>query len=147
MLLDFNPAHRIELKMPDANPHARAGEGGGLPKGLSLFRFVLFSFLMLGAAYGGTSLHFNALPLPGDVPPNGIPSAQWEPSPLWSPSWLLIKAGVFVRHDADGYRFTSKLGQAAFASLSIVLGIVMFAALGWIAGEVARKWWVQNRGR
>jgi len=32
---------------------ARAGEGGGLPKGLSLFRFILFSALMLGALYGG----------------------------------------------------------------------------------------------
>ena len=130
----------------DAKPRAQAGEGGGLPKGLSLFRFILFSLLMLGALYGGASLYFNALPKPGDFPPNGIPSAQWEPSPLWAPSWILIKAGVFVQHDADGYRFTSQLGQAGFASASIVLGILIFAGIGWFAGEAMRKWWVRNRG-
>ena len=128
--------------------NARAGEGGGLPKGLSLFRFILFSFIMLGGVYGGASLYFNALPIPGDVPPPGagVPSAVWEPSPLWLPSWALIQARVLVRHLPDGYRFSSQLGQAAFASLSIILGMLLFAAIGWSLGESVRKWWVKNRG-
>jgi len=102
---------------------------------------------MLGAIYGGASLYINALPIPGDTPPHGIPSAQWEPSPLALPSWILIKAGVFVRRGADGYRFTSALGHAAFGSLSVVLGMFFFAIVGWIVGEIVRKWWVINRGR
>jgi hypothetical protein len=126
---------------------ARAGEGGGLPKGLSLFRFILFSFMMLGAIYGGASLYFNALPLPGDIPPNGIPAAQWEPSPLWLPSWMLLKAQIFTRREPDGYRYTSQLGYAAFASFSVIAGLLIFAAMGWLFGESMRKWWVANRSR
>ena len=136
--------------MPDESApvaRQRAGEGGGLPKGLSLFRFILFSCVLLGGVYGGASLYFNALPIPGDVPPPGagIPSADWEPSPLWLPSWVLIRGHVFVRHTLDGYRFSSQLGHAAFGSLSIILGMALFAAIGWIVGEAVRKWWVRNR--
>ncbi len=126
--------------------NARAGEGGGLPKGLSLFRFILFSFVLLGAIYGGASLYFNALPSPGDLPPRGVPSAEWEPSPLWLPTFALIKTHALVRRAPDGYRYSSQLGQAAFASLSIILGMALFAVIGWFAGEAARKWWVKNRG-
>ena len=129
--------------------NARAGEGGGLPKGLSLFRFILFSFILLGGVYGGASLYFNALPIPGDFPPAGagIPSAQWEPSPLWLPSFSLIKTHTLVTHAADGYRHSSQFGHAAFASLCVFLGMLLFAAIGWILGESVRKWCVRNRGR
>ena len=128
--------------------NARAGEGGGLPKGLSLFRFILFSFILLGGVYGGASLYFNALPIPGDFPPagQGIPSAYWEPNPLWLPSWILIQEQVLVRHAPDGYRYSSQLGHAAFGSLCIILGMLLFAAIGWSVGEWTRKWWVRNRG-
>ena len=124
----------------------RAGEGGGaLPKGLSLFRFVLFSCVMLGGVYGAASLYFNALPFPGDVPPAGVASAQWQPSALWLPSFALIKLNVNVLHTPDGYRFSSQLGHAAFASLSIFIGMAMGFALGWIIGEKIRKHHVANR--
>ena len=128
---------------------ARAGEGGGLPKGLSLFRFILFSCVLLGGVYGGASLYFNALPIPGDIPPPGagVPSAKWEPSPLWLPSFLLIKMHALVTHSGDGYRYSSQFSHAAFASLCIFLGMILFAAIGWILGESVRKWWVQNRNR
>ena len=126
---------------------SKAGEGGGLPKGMSLFRFILFSFVMLGGVYGGASLYFNALPKYRDIPPPGagIPSAQWQPSPLWLPSWAMIRGHVFVLHDADGYLYSSKLGQAAFASLNIIAGMALFGALGWTLGEGVRKRWVRNR--
>lgn len=128
--------------------NAKAGEGGGLPKGLSLFRFILFSFIMLGGIYGGASLYFNALPILGDIPPHGmgIPSAFWEPSAVWLPSWMMIHAGLFVRHTKSGYQYESQMSQAAFASLSIFLGMLLFGAIGWIFGEMMRKWWVKNRG-
>ena len=128
---------------------AQAGEGGGLPKGLSLFRFILFSFIMLGGIYGGASLYFNALPILGDIPPHGsgIPSALWEPSPLWLPSWFMIRMGLFVQHTKSGYQYSSQMSQAAFASLSIFLGMLLFGAIGWIFGEMVRKWWVKNRGQ
>ncbi|MEI6231856.1 MAG: hypothetical protein WCT04_02300 [Planctomycetota bacterium] len=126
---------------------SKAGEGGGLPKGLSLFRFILFSSIMLGGIYGGASMYFNALPIPGDTPPPGmgVPSAMWEPSPVWLPSWLMIRASILVRHDPDGYRYSSQLSQAAFASLCIFLGMLFFGAIGWNVGEAVRTWWVRNR--
>ena len=124
----------------------RAGEGGGaLPKGLSLFRFVLFTCVLLGGIYGGAALYFNGLPIPGDVPPGGVPSAQWQPSPLWLPSFAMLKLNVCVQRAPDGYRFTSQLGHAAFASLSIFLGMLMGFALGWVVGEKIRKRHVARR--
>jgi len=53
---------------------------------------VLFSSVMLGAIYGGASLYFNTLPMPGDFPPDGVPSARWEPSAIWLPSWSIIES-------------------------------------------------------
>lgn len=101
---------------------------------------------MTGAIYGGGALYFNAPPLPGDVPPAGAPSAQWEPSPLWLPTFCLMKAHVFIARAPDGYRFASQLGHAGYASLSIALGMAIGFVLGWIVGERVRKWWLVNRG-
>src|ERR1700719_1433858 len=96
-------------------PRERAGEGGGLPKGLSLFRFVLFSALMLGGVYGGASLYFNEPPAPGDIPPHGIPAAQWQPNPLWLPSYAAIELGIGVKPSSEGYVFTGRRGHALYA--------------------------------
>jgi hypothetical protein len=124
----------------------RAGEGqAALPKGLSLFRFILFSALMLGALYGGCGLYFNQPPPPGDIAPDGSSAAQWQPSVLWLPSWLLLHAGVFAGRGADGYRFSSPLGLAAYSSLNVMLGIVLVGAAGWIVGERTRQWWIRHR--
>lgn len=126
-------------------PIQRAGEGGGLPKGLSLFRFILFSCLMAGAVYGGASLYFNAPPLPGDEPPGGIPSAQWNPSPLWLPSYLAFKCELGVKRSPIGYVFSGRLGRAAYGSTSIIFGIIMLGGVGWFAGEAIRRTAVRRR--
>jgi hypothetical protein len=126
-------------------PKSRAGEGGGLPKGLSLFRFILFSSLMTGAVYGGASLYYNAPPPPGDRPPGGTPSAEWAPSPLLLPSFITIKFGIGVRHTPTGYVVTGRLGNALYASTSIFIGIIIVGAIGWFAGEAVRRWAVRKR--
>lgn len=118
---------------------AGAGEGSKLPKGLSLFRFILFSALMLGAVYGGVSLYFNSPPLPGDIPPNGIPSAQWTPNPIWLPSFLAMKFQLGIHPSEIGYIFTGRLGHAIYGSASILLGIILLGGAGWIAGENIRR--------
>jgi hypothetical protein len=125
----------------------RAGEGGGaLPKGLSLFRFILFSFLMSGAVYGGAGLYFNAPPRAGDVPPRGLPAAQWEPNPAWLPNFLALKIGIGVRRETDGYHFSGSAGYALYGSASIVFGILIFGVIGWFLGEFIRKQVVRRRG-
>src|SRR3954463_3313581 len=91
---------------------ARAGEGGGLPKGLSLFRFIFFSSLMLGACYGGAAIYFGSPPPPGDVPPHGIPAAQWEPNALWLPSFIPLKLNLGLKPSALGYVYQGRSGQA-----------------------------------
>lgn len=123
----------------------KAGEGGGLPKGLSLFRFILFSSLMLGAIYGGVSLYFNSPPPPGDIPPTGVPSSQWEPSPAWLPSFVALKLNVGTTRTPAGYVFSGRLGYAIFACASIVMGIVILGAAGWIGGEAIRRETVRRR--
>lgn len=123
----------------------RAGEGGGLPKGLSLFRFILFSALMLGGVYGAASLYFNEPPVPGDIPPHGVPSAQWQPSPLWFPSYLAIELGIGVRRAADGYVFSGRMGHAYYAVSSLFIAMLMLALIGWFGGEAIRKYAVRKR--
>lgn len=123
----------------------RAGEGGGLPKGLSLFRFILFSCLMTGALYGGASLYFNTPPLPGDSPPGEIPAAQWQPSPLWLPSFIAFQLRIGVRPSPIGYVFTGRMGHAAHGSASIFFGILLLGGVGWFAGETIRKAAVRKR--
>ena len=130
---------------PPYNTPARAGEGGGLPKGLSLFRFILFSSLLLGALYGGLSLHFNAPPPEGDTPPNGVPAAQWQPSPLWLPAYAAIKGGIGIVHGPSGYVFSSRLGYALHAVACTVIGILSIGLIGWFGGEAIRKWAVRKR--
>lgn len=126
---------------------AQAGEGGGLPKGLSLFRFILFSFLMLGAVYGGASLWFDAPPPPGDVPPRGVAAAQWQPSPLWLPSYIAIRLRIGVQPSAQGYVFSSRAGRAFFASSTIAIGILLLGTVGWFGGERIRRAAIQRRSR
>ena len=130
---------------PPAIPRSRAGEGGGLPKGLSLFRFILFSSLMLGALYGGVSLSFNTPPPPGDVPPHGVPSAEWSPSPLWLPAFIALQLRIGAAPTPQGYVFSSRAGYAAFAMASVIFGIVLLGLVGWFAGEAIRKWAVRKR--
>ncbi|MCZ7646254.1 MAG: hypothetical protein M5U26_13390 [Planctomycetota bacterium] len=122
-----------------------AGEGGRLPKGLSLFRFILFSCLMLGAAWGGLSLYAGAPPPPGYTPPNGIPAAQWEPSPLWLPNYLVLKTGLGAARTPNGYAFRGRLGYALHAGASIFVGILILGGAGWIAGERVRRWSIRRR--
>jgi hypothetical protein len=124
---------------------ARAGEGGGLPKGLSLFRFILFSALMLGGIYGGVSLYFNEPPPPGDVPPHGVPSAQWQPSPLWLPSYIAIALKIGVSRSADGYVFSGRMGHASYAVSSLFFGMALLGLIGWFGGEAIRKYAVRKR--
>ena len=124
---------------------SRAGEGGGLPKGLSLFRFILFSSIMLGSCYGGAAIYFNAPPPPGDIPPHGVPSAQWEPSPLWLPSFLVIKFNLGVKPSPLGYVYSGRSGQAIFGSVAILFGMLIFGVIGWFGGEQVRRWVVRKR--
>ena len=124
---------------------ARAGEGGGLPKGLSLFRFILFSALMAGALYGGVSLNFNTPPPAGDVPPHGAPAAEWSPNPVWLPAYVAIKLQIGVAPSPLGYVFTGRMGYALFAVASIAFGIVIVGFIGWFGGEAIRKWAVRKR--
>lgn len=138
------------MSQPNNQPpqqYALAGEGGGggLPKGLSLFRFILFSSLMLGALYGGASLFFNAPPRAGDIPPRGVPAAQWEPSPLWLPSFLALKLGIGSSRTPLGYVFTGASGHALYAMVSVIFGIFIVGGIGWIAGEAIRREVVRRR--
>jgi len=122
-----------------------AGEGGGLPKGLSLFRFIFFSCVMLGSVYGAASLYFNTPPLPGDISPQGVPAAQWSPSPLWLPSYVAYKCQLGVRHINAGYIFVGRLGRATYGSSSIFLGMLILGVTGWISGELIRRAVVRRR--
>ena len=126
---------------------ARAGEGGGLPKGLSLFRFVLFSFLMLGAVYACASLYVNSPPRAGDIPPEGVPAASWEPNPLFLPSYLALKLRIGSERTPLGYVFSGRAGLAFYGSASVFFGILIFGGVGWIAGELARKLWLHQRAK
>lgn len=100
---------------------------------------------MLGVLYGGASLYFNAPPPPGDIPPRGIPAAEWEPNVFWLPSWLALKLGIGARRTALGYLFAGRAEHALYGSASIVIGIVMMGFIGWVAGEAIRKWAVRRR--
>jgi len=124
-----------------------AGEGGRLPRGLSLFRFFLFCGLMLGALYGGASLYFNSAPPPGYTNPQNERAADWQPSPLWLPSWMLFKLQLGVAHTEDGYAFRSPAGHALFGSLGILIGILLGGTLGWTVGEQARRHVLRKRAR
>lgn len=130
---------------PQPAVRARAGEGGGLPKGLSLFRFILFSSLLLGAMYGGLSLHFNTPPAIGDTPPGGVSSAEWQPNPVWLPAYVALKANLGVSYTVAGYLYSSRLGYALHATASLMLGIAMLGLMGWFGGEAIRKWAVRKR--
>jgi hypothetical protein len=131
----------------EQSKYALAGEGGGggLPKGLSLFRFILFSSLMLGAIYGGASLYFDSPPRAGDIPPRGLPSSQWEPSPLWLPAFLALKLGIGAHRTPDGYVFSGAAGYALYGMVSIVFGIFIVGGVGWVAGEAIRREVVRRR--
>ncbi|HYG75585.1 MAG TPA: hypothetical protein VEK08_11330 [Planctomycetota bacterium] len=124
---------------------SRAGEGGGLPKGLSLFRFILFSSLMLGGVYGGACIYFDPVPRAGDVPPRGIPAAQWQPSPLFLPSYMAISLRLGIEPSPKGYVFTGRMGPALYATASVFFGMLLGAAIGWVGGEAIRKWAVRKR--
>jgi hypothetical protein len=124
---------------------ARAGEGGGLPKGLSLFRFILFSMVMAGALYGGVSLSYNAPPPPGDIAPNGASAAEWSPNPAWLPAFAAIKLHIGVAATPRGYVFSSRIGYALHAVTSIVFGMGIGGLAGWFGGEAVRRWAVQKR--
>lgn len=126
-------------------PLVAAGEGGHLPRGLSLFRFILFSFLMLGAAYGGAALYFDAPPPPGYEAPSGLRAAAWEPSPVWLPTYAALKLGVGVAHGPEGYVFSSRLGHAAHAGCAIALGIALGGLAGWCAGESIRRAYLRRK--
>jgi hypothetical protein len=127
--------------------YALAGEGGGggLPKGLSLFRFILFSSLMLGAIYGAASLYFDSPPRAGDIPPRGLPAALWEPNPLLLPGFLALKLGVGTHRTPDGYVFSGAAGYALYGMVSIVFGIFIVGGIGWVAGEAIRREMVRRR--
>jgi len=122
-----------------------AGEGGGLPKGLSLFRFILFSGLMLGAIYGGLSLYLDPVPRAGDIPPTGIPAAQWHPNPLCLPTYLAIALRAGVAPSPQGYVFRGRTGHALFAAATLFLGMLTGALIGWFAGEAIRRYAVRKR--
>ena len=111
-----------------------AGEGGRLPRGLSLFRFVLFSALLLGACYGGASLYFGSPP-----PPGSAGAAAWSPSPLWLPSFLSIHAGLGVARMPEGLVRRGPLGGALFGGATILWGTLLGGAVGWVAGERIRR--------
>lgn len=130
---------------PSIPVRARAGEGGGLPKGLSLFRFILFSSVLLGALYGGLSLHFNTPPAIGDTPPGGVASSEWQPNPIWLPSYVALKMNVGVTHTVAGYLYSSRLGYALHATASLIFGMALLGAIGWFGGEAVRKWAVRKR--
>lgn len=116
-----------------------AGEGSSLPRGLSVFRFILFTCLMLGAAYAGLGLYLDAVPPPGYVPLGGVPASAWEPSPLWLPGYLMVKLGVGLRHTPEGYVFTGQLGYASFGAGAMALGILLGGCVGWFVGERVRQ--------
>lgn len=117
-----------------------AGEGGRLPKGLSLFRFFLFSGLMLGAAYGGAALYFGGPPWPGAKIPGEVPAAEWRPSPIWLPVFAAVHSGAGVKHTDRGYAFEGRGGQAVFGLVAMALGILAGGAAGWGVGEAARRY-------
>lgn len=124
-----------------------AGEGGRLPMGLALFRFFLFGFLMLGAVYGGASLYRGGPPPRGLVTPGGVLPATWEPSPVWFPSFLTIKAGMGVTRLSSGYAFRGPLGYAFYGAAAITIGILLGGAVGWLVGEAARRHVIRRRER
>jgi hypothetical protein len=124
-----------------------AGEGGRLPRGLSLFRFFLFSGLMLGAVYGGASLYFASPPVPGYIPAEGVSSAQWSPSPLWLPGFLSIHGKLGVAWTPAGYAFRGSLGRALFGMSTIAMGILLGGVVGWIVGERVRRYVLKIKHR
>lgn len=124
-----------------------AGEGAQLPRGLSLFRFVLFSGLMLGAVYGGLALHYSMPPPVGYQSPQGLQAKAWEPSPGWLPAWIMVKARLGISRTAEGYSFKSQSMHALFGSGTMVLGILMGGVVGWLGGDRARQKYLEKRAR
>jgi len=100
---------------------------------------------MLGGCYGGAAIYFNSPPPPGDSPPHGVPSAQWEPTPLWLPSFLAIKLNLGVKPSPLGYVYSSRSGQAVFGSIAILIGMLICGLIGWFGGEQIRRWSVRKR--
>lgn len=129
----------------DQDSKAGAGEGSSLPRGLSVFRFVLFSCLMLGAAYAGLALAVGSPPPPGYVAAHDVSASEWQPSPLWLPVYLMIKAGVGVRHTPEGYAFTGQLGYALFGGGAMSVGILLGGFAGWLVGERVRQRILRSR--
>lgn len=122
-----------------------AGEGGRLPRGLSLFRFFLFSALMLGAAYGGAALYFGSPPPPGYASAGAPPARAWSPSPIWLPVFVCLHARVGVEETEGGYAFRGPAGRALFGSAAIGFGILCGGAVGWVVGEQVRRQAVRRK--
>ncbi|MCW8132724.1 MAG: hypothetical protein KIS92_20425 [Planctomycetota bacterium] len=123
----------------DAPKPPGAGEGSSLPRGLSVFRFILFSSLMLGAGYAGLSLWAGSPPPPGYIPVGETPASAWEPSPAYLPVYAMLKLRLGARHTPEGYVYNGQLGYALFGAGAMTLGILLGGVLGWIAGERVRQ--------
>jgi len=93
--------------------HERA-KAAGCRRGCRSFASCSSRRCCLAAFYGGASLYFNEPPAPGDIPPHGVPAAQWRPNPLWLPSYAAIELGIGVRPSADGFIFTGRMGRALY---------------------------------
>jgi len=107
---------------------------------------ILVAAVVLGSAYGYTSAVENENPYyprpGGDAREEDQKRAwNWEPSPLWFPSYLLCKVprnGLGIRHTKSGYQFRSGADRLVYRGASTVVGGLMGAVLGLGAMLVVR---------
>ena len=140
-------AKTAESLEPTRTKPLGAGEGGRLPRGLSLFRFFLFSGLMLGAAYGGLALYKGSPPVPGFHVQGAPHPADWSPAPWWLPVFVGLHARIGVERTAAGFLYRGRAGHACFGAAAVAIGIFCGGVLGWVTGEQARRYVVRRYGK
>jgi hypothetical protein len=106
-------------------------------------RFILL-FALPGVVYGIVSAYMNQNPFFGwfsatvDHISKIDYAAQWEPSPVWLPSYLHSQAGVGMSHTRGlGYYFSSFFGWLVFYLGSVLIAAAPCAALGALASAAA----------
>lgn len=99
---------------------------------------TLVAVVLLGAGYGCLSAFQNQNPYDPSV---GKSAWQWQPSPVWLPSFILCKApgNVGIRHTKSGYLFRSQADLIVYFSASTILGGIIGGLAGCVVLLVMRR--------
>jgi hypothetical protein len=109
---------------------------------------ITIVFILLGLIYGHFSAVFNQnpyYPVPGQhgaTEENKGEAWNWQPSPLWLPSYLLCKVprnGFGVTHTKSGYLFRSQADRIVYFGSSIILGGLIGCFAGSAIHSTTRK--------